>query len=237
MARPVVVLLHIGKSLQGAYTAPVDGVGASFVEGGFSGSYAPPGGLAGRYPTLGAFLRAEVPEWRPGAPLVLACWSAGCFAAREWMRNGADRELVNALLLLDGLHSPYDAEGGCQLSNISGVVQYGRLCARQPRKHLLAVTHSEIIPPGYASTTQCANLLRDVLPKSRAIAFVAGPGSDPAAHTAQVSVLGPRLMREFVEPRLTGEVSAGADWQWLLYAAAGAGTGVALAAALSVLVS
>lgn len=237
MARPVVVLLHIGKSLQGAYTAPVDGVGASFVEGGFSGSYAPPGGLAGRYPTLGAFLRAEVPEWSPGAPLVLACWSAGCFAAREWMRNGADRELVNALLLLDGLHSPYGTSGGCRLDSIAGIVEYGRLCARDPTKHLLVVTHSEIVPPGYASTTQCANLLREVLPKSRAIAFVAGPGSDAAAHTAQVRTLGPRLMREFVAPRLAGEVSAGVDWSWLLYAAAGAGAGAALAVGLSMLVS
>lgn len=231
MRSPVVLLLHIGQSLQRDYATPVGGVAHSLVEGGFSGAYDEQGGLAAQYPTLNAFLRARVPEWSPGRPLVLACWSAGCWAPRAWMRNASDRRLVDALLLLDGLHSGFSPQQRCQRSVVQGIIDYGRLCADEPAKHLLAVTHSAIVPPGYASTTQCAAVLSEALPRSRAITIRGFPGDDAAAHLRQVREVGPALMRDFVATGGSGSAFPLA----LPHALAGLGIGVAAGWALHAL--
>ncbi len=199
---PVVVLLHIGEAYGDAYAAPLGAAWRSFVLGAGSGAYGPDGGLAGRYATLRAFLEAEVPEWRPGAPLVLACWSAGCWAPRTWMRQESSRSIVSALVLLDGLHSGFSPEGACKTSAVDGIMEYGWLAASRPSEHCLVLTHSEIVPPGYASTTQCARLVDRELPYSSAIHIWGEPGDDAAAHMRQVQVVGPWAMEHIVAPRL-----------------------------------
>lgn len=199
---PVVVLLHIGAGLGPAYADPIGAKWRSFVLGGGSGSYDEHTGLAARYRTLEEFLRAEVREWSPGAPLVLAAWSAGCWAPRAWMRQAASRSLVSALLLIDGLHSGFAAEGGCKISAVDGIVEYGRLAAVQPAEHCLVLTYSEIVPPDYASTEQCAELVDLELPSSPSVHIWGEAGDDAAAHIRQVKEVGPWAMQHIVAPRL-----------------------------------
>jgi hypothetical protein len=195
---PVVVLLHVGKSVAGAYAigdAPV----RSFSLGALSAAYDEKTGLAARYPTLPAFLAAEVPEWSPGRPVVLVAFSAGCWAPRAWMRDPASRRATGALVLLDGLHSALDA-GGCRRDVVDGIIQYGWSCVAEPNDHMLVVTHSSIVPPGYASTTACANALRFELPSSPAVRVMGFPGSDAAAHNQQQREVGPAVMQRIVGP-------------------------------------
>jgi len=118
------------------------------------------------------------------------------------MRQPASRDLVSALLLLDGLHSGYSAEGQCKTSAVDGIVEYGWLAASEPSKHCLVLTHSDIVPEGYASTTQCADLVDLELPSSPAIHVWGEPGSDAEAHLRQVREVGPWAMEHIVAPRL-----------------------------------
>ena len=198
---PVVVLLHIGEGLGPAYAEPLGAKWRSFVLGGGSGSYDEHTGLAARYRTLEEFLRAEVREWAPGAQLVLAAWSAGCWAPRAWMRQPASRALVSALVLLDGLHSGFSAEAGCKLSAVDGIVEYGELASARPAEHCLVLTYSEIVPPGYASTEQCAELVDLELPSSPAVHIWGEPGDDAPAHIRQVNEVGPWAIEHIVAPR------------------------------------
>jgi hypothetical protein len=201
---PVVVLLHIGAGLGPEYASPLGASWRSFVEGAGSGSYDEKTGLAARYPTLESFLRAEVPEWAPGAPLVLAAWSAGCWAPRAWMRQQASRSIVSALVLLDGLHSGFDDDGRCKLSAVDGICWYGQDAADWPGRHCLVLTHTEIVPESYASTEQCAELVDLEVPPSPSVHIVGYPGDDADAHLRQVQQVGPSVMRSIVSAQLRG---------------------------------
>jgi hypothetical protein len=118
------------------------------------------------------------------------------------MRQESSRSIVSALVLLDGLHSGFSPEGACKTSAVDGIMEYGWLAASRPSEHCLVLTHSEIVPPGYASTTQCARLVDRELPYSSAIHIWGEPGDDAAAHMRQVQVVGPWAMEHIVAPRL-----------------------------------
>jgi hypothetical protein len=118
------------------------------------------------------------------------------------MRQEASRSITSALVLLDGLHSGYSAEGGCKLDVVDGIVEYGWQAAARPADHCLVLTHTAIVPPGYASTTQCGRLVDRELPPSSAIHIWGEPGDDAEAHTRQVREVGPWAMEHIVAPRL-----------------------------------
>jgi hypothetical protein len=63
---------------------------------------------------------------------------------------------VDAVVLLDGLHCGYN---GASLNEapILPFIEFARKAAAKQR--LMVVTHSSIIPPGYASTTETTNYL------------------------------------------------------------------------------
>jgi len=78
----------------------------------------------------------------------LSAWSAG------YQRYG--RSVVDLVVLLDGLHSGY---GPVTLNEqqLAPFVRFAR--EAKARRKLMFVSHSSIIPPGYASTTETANYL------------------------------------------------------------------------------
>ncbi len=89
--------------------------------------------------------------------LALMSWSAGYGATSQILRQPiADK--VEAVILLDSLHAGYQ-EGGdkgqVRAAQIEHFVDYARLAAK--KKRLMFLSHSSIIPPGYASTTEVAN--------------------------------------------------------------------------------
>lgn len=93
---------------------------------------------------------------------VLSGFSAGCGAIRAILREETLVKLVDAVLLIDGVHTSYVPEGrvlaeGGQLdtTRIESLRRFGQL-ALDGQKRML-VTHSEIFPGTYASTTETAD--------------------------------------------------------------------------------
>jgi hypothetical protein len=100
-------------------------------------------------------------EW---SSITLSGFSAGYGAVREILRRPEYFASVNNVLLLDGMHTSYSpegkllAEGG--LLEESGLDVFVKLAreAVAGRKGFV-LTHSEIFPGAYASTTECADYL------------------------------------------------------------------------------
>jgi hypothetical protein len=163
--------------------------------------------------------------------LALSSFSAGYGAVREILAlyGGA----IEAVILLDSLHSDYvpdraatTAAGTRQVLGkpIASVIEFARRAARG--EATLYVTHSQVVPPSYASTSEVADYLIDEIGGNgdetttttafgdgvlnafdRAGMHVRGyQGSDGAAHCAQVGLLGEAL-RDYLEPSWSGGAS------------------------------
>lgn len=90
--------------------------------------------------------------------IALSSWSAGYGAVEEILRQPLGRERVDSVFLLDGLHCDYAPGGdGLVQATLEPFVRYAHAAA--DGKRLMVVSHSSIIPPGYASTTETANFL------------------------------------------------------------------------------
>jgi hypothetical protein len=90
--------------------------------------------------------------------IALTSWSAGYGAVEEILRQPLGRERVDTVILLDGLHCDYAPSGdGLVQSTLEPFVAFAHQAAEG--KRLMVVTHSSIIPPGYASTTETAHYL------------------------------------------------------------------------------
>jgi hypothetical protein len=104
----------------------------------------------------------------------LSAWSAGYGAVEEILRQPLGRERVDSVILLDGLHCDYQGDGFVQ-TTLDPFVRFAKEAAANRR--LMIVSHSSIIPPGYASTTETANfLVHELGGRSRA---ARSRGSDP----------------------------------------------------------
>jgi hypothetical protein len=90
--------------------------------------------------------------------LGLTGWSAGYGAIRAILRQRAGKK-VDAVVLLDGLHSNYDETNslGLRASQLSPFVQFAQRAVSGSK--YMFVSHSSIVPPGYASTTETAHYL------------------------------------------------------------------------------
>lgn len=115
------------------------------------------------------------------ADVTLVGFSAGHGAVRAILRNERHFAAVDAVLLLDGLHTSYVPEGtvvakGGTLdeSNLEVFVRYGRAAVRGEKRFL--VTHSEIFPGTFASTTETTDFLIDALGLRRTPVLKWGPG-------------------------------------------------------------
>src|SRR5262249_45959212 len=97
------------------------------------------------------------------ASVTLGGWSAGCAAIRQILKMPAAYDRVTAALCIDGIHTDYtDGKPGPLESkigeeNLKVWLQLGR-DATAGRKRLI-VTHSEIFPGTFASTTETADYL------------------------------------------------------------------------------
>ena len=111
--------------------------------------------------------------------IYLSSFSAGYGAIRAILRE--HQSAVDGILLLDGLHTDYVpprrvlAEGGSlNEEKLEGFVEFARL-ATEGRKRLL-ITHSEIFPGTYASTTETADFIIEALNLQRRPVLRWGPG-------------------------------------------------------------
>lgn len=93
-------------------------------------------------------------------PVVLSGWSAGYGAIREILRNHDNWSRIDAVLLEDGIHTSYVPDGQPGPLDPAGLqpfIDFARE-AIAGRKTFL-ITHSEIYPGTFASTTECSEFL------------------------------------------------------------------------------
>ncbi len=120
-----------------------------------------------------------------GAPVTLedvtlSGFSAGYGAIRALLRHPAHFERVDAVLLLDGLHTGYlppgkvlHQGGRLDASKLEPFVRFARAAFRGDKR--LLITHSEIFPGTFASTTEAADHLLEQLGLQRTAVLEWGP--------------------------------------------------------------
>ena len=120
-----------------------------------------------------------------GAParhgsVTLTAFSAGHGAVRAILRAPRHFETVQAILLLDGMHTSYIpertviAEGGVlDTTNLVAFAEFARAAMRGEKRFV--VTHSEIFPGTFASTTETADWLLSALGLRRTPVLRWGP--------------------------------------------------------------
>jgi len=149
--------------------------------------------------------------------LALSSWSAGAGAVRRIVSYFAGR--IDAVILLDSLHSDYEPgpRRRISLAPIAGVAAYAERAVRGDG--MLFLSHSQIVPPGYPSTTEIADQLIAEVGGTRTprqgmtplgAELVSGfdrggmhvrgyLGADKAAHCAHVELLA-EVVRDYLEP-------------------------------------
>ena len=95
--------------------------------------------------------------------VLLGGWSAGCGAIRQILRDPEAYARVDGILLIDGVHTDYvdgkpgPLESKIGTENLKIWEQFGRNAIAGPKR--MIVTHSEIFPGTFASTTETADYL------------------------------------------------------------------------------
>jgi hypothetical protein len=87
--------------------------------------------------------------------LGISSWSAG-YGAVERVLESEFADRVDSVMLLDGLHTG-PADSARARTTLAPFVEYARSAAAE--QTLMYVSHSSIVPPTYASTTETANYL------------------------------------------------------------------------------
>ena len=118
-----------------------------------------------------------------GGRIFLSSFSAGYGATRAILRNPEHYDRVDGILLADGLHASYvDGSSPPRLGDVAPEVisedldvflRFAR-DATSGRKRMW-VTHSEVFPGTYASTTETADYLLEQLDLRRTTVLVEGP--------------------------------------------------------------
>lgn len=147
--------------------------------------------------------------------LAVSSWSAGQGAVREIVAHFGSR--IDAVVLLDSLHSGYQSGRRIAEAPIAAVMEFAERAARG--ETIFFLSHSQIVPPGYPSTTEVADHIlaamnaerdarRGTTPLGAELAsgfdregmHVRGYlGSDKAAHCAHVELLA-EVVRDYLEP-------------------------------------
>ena len=113
------------------------------------------------------------------APVTLGGWSAGCGAIREILKSPDSYALVQKVLLIDGIHTGYigdkpgPLESQLETDNLSIFLQLARDAIAGKKR--VIITHSEIFPGTYASTTETADYLLQQLRLTRRAVVKWGP--------------------------------------------------------------
>lgn len=130
--------------------------------------------------------------------VVLVGFSAGHGAVRAILRDPRHFARIDAVLLLDGMHTSYVPEGtplaaGATLdtTNLVAFANFARAAVRGEKRFL--VTHSEIFPGTFASTTETADWLLGALGLHRTPVLRWGPRGMQQlseAHAGRFELLG-----------------------------------------------
>lgn len=87
----------------------------------------------------------------------LSAWSAGYGAVQQIISQSYGKEVVDAVILLDGLHVSYAGDGTLERTGLEPFIDFAKRA--KAGKRFMFASHSSIIPPGYASTTETVSYL------------------------------------------------------------------------------
>lgn len=125
--------------------------------------------------------------------ITLVGFSAGYGAVRAILRHEQNFRLVNNVLLLDGIHASYVPEGKrladggvVKADDLDSYVKFAREAVAGNKRFL--ISHSEIFPATYASTTECVDFLLSELKLKRNAKLKNGPVG--MQQTSEVNVKG-----------------------------------------------
>jgi len=126
--------------------------------------------------------------------IALGGWSAGCGAIRQILLDAATYDRVDRVLCVDGVHTGYThgtpgpGESDLDTSNLQMWLRFGR-DAMAGKKRLI-LTHSEIFPGTFASTTETADwLLREWKLTPRPVARFGPMGTQMLSRTSAGKLL------------------------------------------------
>jgi hypothetical protein len=122
--------------------------------------------------------------------ITLSGFSAGHGAVRSILRTSRHFDRIGAVLLIDGLHTSYipegrvAADGGVlDTTNLTALTEFARAAISGTRRML--ITHSEIFPGTFASTTECSTWMLGSLGLSRDPVLRWGPrGMQQLSHAS-----------------------------------------------------
>ncbi len=112
-------------------------------------------------------------------PVTLGAWSAGCGAVREILKQPEGYARVARVLLIDGIHTGYAGgkpgplESQLETENVEVYLRLARDAVAGKKRFI--ITHSEIFPGTYASTTETADWLLQQLGLRRRTVVKRGP--------------------------------------------------------------
>jgi hypothetical protein len=88
----------------------------------------------------------------------LSAWSAGYGAIEQILRQPAGKR-IDAVVLLDSVHAGYadESKGLLKENQLEPFVQFARKATKSNK--FMFLSHSSIIPPGYASTAETAGFI------------------------------------------------------------------------------
>jgi hypothetical protein len=107
------------------------------------------------------------------APIMLGGWSAGCGAVRQILGTPEHYAKVERVLCIDGLHTDYTGKSEVNPVPMQVWMQLARDAIAGRRQ--LVITHSEIFPGTFASTTETADFLLRGLGLKRRPVLAWGP--------------------------------------------------------------
>jgi hypothetical protein len=124
--------------------------------------------------------KAELGLKHGWSSITLTGFSAGYGAVRAILRQETNFTRVDNVLLLDGIHAGYSPEGKLaadggtvNAADLDSFVAFAREAAAGKRSFV--ITHSEIFPGTYASTTECVDHLLGALGIKRKSRLKTGP--------------------------------------------------------------
>lgn len=102
-----------------------------------------------------AILRRYAPDVEPLRVAVLG-FSESCTGVREMLSSG-DGNRFDAAVAIDGIHAPYSSPGVPNPLYMKSWLALGQKAYEH--RALCLITHSSVVPPNYASTTETANYI------------------------------------------------------------------------------
>jgi hypothetical protein len=125
--------------------------------------------------------------------VALLGFSEGCHGLRNLLSSG-DGLRIDSVLAIDGVHTPYVSGKQVDPNTMAPWFEFGKLAVVNER--LFVDTHSSIVPPGFASTTETADYLWNKLTNSSP-AFTEPPLPDMSVPPMSVHVGAPPATKPY----------------------------------------